>query len=210
VLADSAGRFATVAMADTCGLLRGRKLPVANLKGIAQNGMGMAPAPLARRHPGHDLIPHQAVQTLRYRTVAVIREPPGIDLSKMHEEIGAGAVEARIAAGEGLEPADQLVPHKTFVPRWSEGADCQSIRLHINLQDRARRPLFQDERQKNRVGRTICHFLGGLQAYIGQMTLIFQPTVNSYRRFAPGMTNSAHEFPTWTLTVSLTLGEPHA
>jgi glutamine synthetase len=30
------------------------------------------------------------------------------------------------------------------------------------------------------------HFLGGLQKYIGDMTLIFQPTVNSYRRFAPG------------------------
>lgn len=30
------------------------------------------------------------------------------------------------------------------------------------------------------------HFIGGLQRYIGDMTLIFQPTVNSYRRFAPG------------------------
>ena len=32
-----------------------------------------------------------------------------IDLAKMHEEIGGGFLEACIAAGTGLEPADQLV-----------------------------------------------------------------------------------------------------
>jgi glutamine synthetase len=305
-LADPASRFATVAMVDTNGLLRGQMVSTGSLKGIAQNGMGMAPAQLsldptdvllnlpgvnddtgdfhddplkidpssarrlpwskpghdllvlsnftgasadlcprsilsrvlaraadaglvpkygmeleytlfnetpesaaakgyrnltpATQHPSHDLILYQAVQTEWYEAVAAICEPLRIDLAKMHEEIGAGFMEACIAAGEGLEPADQLVLLKnfiralalrqgkcvTFMPRWSEGADSQSIHLHISLKDRAGKPLFWDAAGKNGVSQTFRHFLGGLQAYIGDMTLIFQPTVNSYRRFAPG------------------------
>jgi glutamine synthetase len=118
----------------------------------------------------------------------------------MHEEIGAGFMEACIGAGEGLEPADQLVLLKnflralalrqgrsvTFMPRWSETADSQSIHLHISLKDLHGKPLFWDAGQKNGVSQTFRWFLGGLQRYIGDMTLIFQPTVNSYRRFAPG------------------------
>ena len=46
-IADPASRFATVAMADTNGLLRGQMVSVSSLKGIAKNGMGMAPAQLA-------------------------------------------------------------------------------------------------------------------------------------------------------------------
>ena len=68
----------------------------------------------------------------------------------MHEEIGGGFMEACIGAGEGLEPADQLVLLKnfiralalrqgrcvTFMPRWTEDADSQSIHLHISLKDK--------------------------------------------------------------------------
>jgi len=305
-IADPASRFATVAMTDTNGLLRGQKVSVSSLKGIVKAGMGMAPAQFAldptdvmltmpgvnddtgdfhddplsvdldstRRipwarpghdllvlshftgasaeicprallksvlaradaaglvpkygmeleytlfdetpesarakgyrnlktataHASHDLIIYQAVQTEWYEAIADICEPLGIDLAKMHEEIGGGFMEACIGAGEGLEPADQLVLLKnfiralalrqgrsvTFMPRWSESADSQSIHLHISLKDKAGASIFHDPAQKNSVSQTFRYFLGGLQAYIGDMTLIFQPTVNSYRRFAPG------------------------
>lgn len=305
-LADPASRFATVAMTDTNGLLRGQMVSVGSLKGIARNGMGMAPAQLAldptdamltipgvnddkgdfhddplqldpataRRlpwskpghdllvlsnytgasaeicprailkkviarageaglvpkygmeleytlfdetpesakakgyrnlkpatmHASHDLILYQAVQTEWYEAIAAICEPLRIDLAKMHEEIGAGFMEACIGAGEGTEPADQLVLLKnfiralalrqgrsvTFMPRWNEQADSQSIHLHISMKDKAGKSLFWEDGQKNGVSQTFRHFLGGLQKYIGDMTLIFQPTVNSYRRFAPG------------------------
>lgn len=305
-LANPASRFATVAMTDTNGLLRGQMVSVGSLKGIMKHGMGMAPVQLAldptdvmltipgvnddkgdfhddplqvdpasaRRlpwskpgydllllsnyagaaaricprailksvlaraaeaglvpkygmeleytlfdetpesakakgyrnlrtataHSSHDLVLYQVVQTEWYEAVAGICDPLRIDLAKMHEEIGAGFMEACIAAGEGIEPADQLVLLKnfiralalrqgrsvTFMPRWSEQADSQSIHLHISVKDRDGKPLFWDPEGKNGVSRTFRHFLGGLQAYIGDMTLLFQPTVNSYRRFAPG------------------------
>jgi len=305
-LADPASRFATVAMTDTNGLLRGQMVSAGSLAGICKNGMGMSPAQLAldptdamltipgvndakgdfhddplqidpssaRRlpwskpgydllvlsnytgsaaqicprailksvlaraaeagvvpkygmeleytlfdetpesarakgyrnlrtatsHASHDLILYQVVQTEWYEAVAAICEPLRIDLAKMHEEIGAGFMEACIGAGEGTEPADQLVLLKnfiralalrqgrsvTFMPRWNEQADSQSIHLHVSLKDTSGKPLFWDDKEKNGVSRTFRHFLGGLQAYVGDMTLIFQPTVNSYRRFAPG------------------------
>ncbi len=305
-IADPASRFATVAMCDTNGLLRGQMVSVSSLKGIAKAGMGMAPAQLAldptdvmltipgvnddtgdfhddplqldpattRRlpwskpghdllvlsnftgasaqlcprailksvldraaaadlspkygieleytlfdetpesarakgyrglktatmHASHDLILYQAVQTEWYEALAAICEPLKIDLAKMHEEIGAGFMECYIGAGEGLEPADQMVLLKnflralalrqgrsvTFMPRWNEAADSQSIHLHISMKDKSGRPVFHDPGQKHGISETFRHFLGGLQTYIGDMTLIFQPTVNSYRRFAPG------------------------
>ena len=305
-IADPANRFATVAMCDTNGLLRGQMVSTASLRGIARNGMGMAPAQLAldptdvmlnlpgvndstgdfhddplqldpatvRRlpwskpghdllvlsnftggsaqlcprsilksvlaradaaglvpkygmeleytlfdetpesarakgyrnlktatlHASHDLILYQAVQTEWYEALAAICEPLKIDLAKMHEEIGAGFMECCIGAGQGLEPADQMVLLKnflralalrqgrsvTFMPRWSEAADSQSIHLHLSLTDKAGRAVFHDASQPHAISQTFRHFLGGLQTYIGEMTLIFQPTVNSYRRFAPG------------------------
>ena len=305
-IADPANRFATVAMADTNGLLRGQMVSTRSLKGIVQAGMGMAPAQLAldptdvllampgvndetgdfhddplqldpssiRRmpwskpgfdllvlsnftgaaaeicprallrkvidragaaglvpkygleleytlfdetpesarakgyrnlktatmHPSHDLVLYQAVQTEWYEAVAGICDPLRIDLAKMHEEIGSGFMEACIGAGEGTEPADQLMLLKnflralalrqgrsvTFMPRWSEAADSQSIHLHVSLKDKDDAALFHAPEERHGMSRTFRHFLGGLQKYLGEMSLIFLPTVNSYRRFAPG------------------------
>ncbi|OZA01705.1 MAG: glutamine synthetase, partial [Rhodobacterales bacterium 17-64-5] len=239
-IADPANRFATVAMADTNGLLRGQMVSTASLRGIVRNGMGMAPAQLAldptdamltipgvnddkgdfhddplevdpaslRRlpwskpgfdllvlsnftgasaalcprsilksvlaragaagfapkygmeleytlfdetpesarakgyrnlktataHASHDLLIYQVVQTEWYEALVQMCDPLRINLAKMHEEIGAGFMEACIGAGEGVEPADQLVLLKnfiralalrqgrsvTFMPRWNE------------------------------------------------------------------------------------------
>lgn len=154
----------------------------------------------ATQHNSHDLVLYQVQQTEWYEAVAEMCDTLKINLAKMHEEIGGGFLEACIAAGEGLEPADQLVLLKnflralaqrqgkcvTFMPRWTEHADSQSIHVHVSLKDSAGKAVFHDPSQKNAVSQTFRHFIGGLQKYVGDMTLIFQPTVNSYRRFAPG------------------------
>jgi glutamine synthetase len=305
-LNDQNSRFATVALTDTNGLLRGQMVSKSSLRGILANGMGMAPAQLAldptdemlelpgvtdeaadfhddplavdpstarqipwakpghdlllltnytgataklcprsiltsvlaraaeaglhpkygmeleytlfdetsesarakgyrdlktaTMHASHDLVLYQTVQSEWYEALADMCGPLRIDLAKMHEEIGGGFMEACIGAGEGLEPADQMVVLKnfvralamrqgrsvTFMPRWSESADSQSIHLHISMLDKAGAPIFYEDGAKNGIGETFRHFLGGLQAYIGDLSLLFMPTVNSYRRFAPG------------------------
>jgi glutamine synthetase len=303
---DESSRFATVALVDTNGLLRGQMVSARSLRGILKSGMGMAPAQMAldptdqmlempgvtdgtgdfhddplivdpaslrripwakpgydalvltnysgetagicprsilsnvlgragqagftpkygmeleytlfdetpesarakgyrnlktaTQHASHDLILYQAVQQEWYEALAEMCVPLRIDLAKMHEEIGGGFMEACIAAGEGIEPADQLVLLKnflralamrqgrcvTFMPRWTEEADSQSIHVHISMKDKSGRSLFHEEGARNSISQTFRHFIGGMQKYVGDMTLIFQPTVNSYRRFAPG------------------------
>jgi glutamine synthetase len=154
----------------------------------------------ATPHASHDLILYQVVQSEWYEAVAAMADPLRIDLTKMHEEIGGGFMEACIGAGQGTDPADQIVLLKnfiralalrqgrsvTFMPRWNEQADSQSIHLHMSLKDAQGQAVFHDPAGEHGMSQTFRHFLGGLQAYLGDMTLIFQPTVNSYRRFAPG------------------------
>lgn len=298
-------RFATVAMADTNGLLRGQKISRKSLKGILRDGMGMAPVTLAldptdvildlpgvtdesadfhdtplivdtssvRRipweapghdllflsqfsgdtaamcprsilsnvlaratemgltpkygleleftlfdetaetlaakgfrnltpatpHSSHDLVIYQSAQSDWYFEVAEMCEALKIDLAKMHEEIGAGFMEVCTSAGTGLDPADQTMLLKnflrvlamrqdktiTFMPRWSEHADSQSAHVHISLKDTDGQ-VFWDDTADDKMSPRFRHFIGGLQKYIGDMMLVFAPTVNSYRRFAEG------------------------
>ena len=154
----------------------------------------------ATQHKSHDLIVYQAAQSEWYESVAAMCEPLRINLAKMHEEIGGGFMEACIAAGEGTGPADQLILLKnflrtlalrqgraiTFMPRWNEEADSQSIHLHVSLKDKRGRPVFFDPKQPHNVSTVFRHFLGGLQKYTGDLMLMYLPTMNSYRRFAPG------------------------
>lgn len=154
----------------------------------------------ATQHKSHDLIIYQAAQSEWYEAVAEMCDPLRINLSKMHEEIGGGFMEACIAAGEGVEPADQLVLLKnflrtlalrqgraiTYMPRWNEEADSQSTHIHVSLKDRKGKPLFYDAKEQHGMSTAFRHFIGGLQKYTADLMLVYLPTVNSYRRFAPG------------------------
>lgn len=154
----------------------------------------------ATPHPSHDLLIYQSLQSEFYGEVADICAPLGVNLGKMHEEIGGGFMEACIGAGQGLAPADQAVKLKNFLriaamrrgqsvcfmPRWSLEADSQSTHLHISLLDEAGAPLFWDDGAETNMSQTFRHFLGGLQAHLPGLMLIMAPTVNSWRRFAEG------------------------
>jgi len=304
-LNNSDNRFATVAMTDTNGLLRGQMVASRHLAGLIENGMGMAPAQLAldptdellnvpgitdetgdfhdghlkiypesartlpwsekghdllvlsqfadenadfcpramlqkilsraadagikpcygieleytlfnetdtsaqakgyrnletaTLHKSHDLLAYQVLQSDWYKKVSDMCDSLDIKLSKMHEEIGGGFMEACIDAGVGIEPADQAVLLKnflrilamreekciTYMPRWSEQADSQSMHLHMSLLNLDDSPMFFDESADYKMSNSFRHFIGGLQKHVGDLSLMFLPTVNSYRRFAP-------------------------
>lgn len=154
----------------------------------------------ATPHASHDLLIYQTLQSEWYAEVAEMCTSLNINLAKMHEEIGPGFMEACISADTGLVPADQTVLLKnfmralamrqgksiTYMARWSEQADSQSMHVHLSLKDKNGKPLFWDESQPNNMSVSFRHFIGGMQTYLADMMLVFAPTVNSYRRFAPG------------------------
>ncbi|HMM62510.1 MAG TPA: glutamine synthetase family protein [Mesorhizobium sp.] len=149
----------------------------------------------------HDLVLYQSAQSAWYDDLVDMCASLKIDLYKAHEEIGAGFMEVCVGAGRDLAPADQAVVLRTFLkalalrngkmvtfmPRWSEGADSQSTHIHLSLVDRRTgAPLFWQEGAPRNMSPLFRHFLGGLQAHLADMMLIFAPSVNAYRRFAPG------------------------
>lgn len=151
-------------------------------------------------HASHDLVIYQTAQSDLYAELADICDLMGVELAKMHEEIGGGFMEACIRAGGALAVADQAVLFRNFLrvlamrrgqtvcfmPRWSEEADSQSSHLHVSLLDREGRPLFWDADAPEHMAPAFRHFIGGLQRFLPEAMLVFAPTVNSWRRFAPG------------------------
>jgi len=299
-------RFATIAVVDTNGLLRGQKIAAQGLKNILKNGLGMAPAQLAldptdeilpipgvtdddadfhdsvlrvdtntprkmpferaedaqlyfaeftgdaeglcprtllrkqldraesmtlnplfgfeqeftvfnetseslvaknydnlttaTAHPSHDLIIYQSIQSELYAEVADMCDAMGVNLAKMHEEIGGGFMECCIEANTGIESTDQLILLRnflkvlavrrgqtiTYMPRWSEAADSQSTHIHVSMRDSEGKPLFYSDTDDHNMSDQFRYFIGGLQNYLPETMLVFAPTVNSWRRFEEG------------------------
>ena len=154
----------------------------------------------ATAHASHDLVIYQAAQSEFYNGVGDLCAPLQIRLAKMHEEIGGGFMEACIAADTAVAAADQAALLKnflrvfamrrgqtvSFMPRWSDQVDSQSTHLHLSLLDDAGAPCFWDESADHRMSQRFRHFIGGLQAFLPELMLVFAPTVNSWRRFAEG------------------------
>lgn len=149
----------------------------------------------------HDLVLYQSVQSEWYDQLVDMCAPLKIDLYKAHEEIGPGFMEVCLGAGRDLAPADQAAVLRTFLkvlalrngkmvtfmPRWSADADSQSSHIHLSLLDKETgAPVFWQKGARHGMSPLFRHFLGGLQAHLGDLMLIFAPSVNAYRRFAPG------------------------
>lgn len=154
----------------------------------------------ATAHASHDLIIYQNAQSEFYSAVADMCELLGVQLAKMHEEIGGGFMESCIRAGAAMDVCDQAVLFRNFLrvlamrkeqtvcfmPRWSEMVDSQSSHMHLSLLDSHGAPFFWDAQASNNMSAKFRHFLGGLQRFLPEVMLVFAPTVNSWRRFAPG------------------------
>lgn len=124
----------------------------------------------------------------------------GVPVEGLHEESGAGVLEAAIAVDDALEAADRAVLFKTFVKalaqrrglmatfmsRWSLDWPGQGGHIHLSLQDLDGRPVFHDERGEGSMSRTMRHFVGGEQALLPDLLSLAAPTINSYTRLVPG------------------------
>ena len=73
----------------------------------------------------------------------------------------------------------------TFMAKFDqrEGNSCH---IHLSLRGQDGSTLFADEKRDGGHSTTFDHFLAGVQATMGEFTLLYAPNVNSYKRFAPG------------------------
>ena len=135
-----------------------------------------------------------------YRDLLATCGAMDIPLEALHEEMGAGVLEAAIAVTDGLAAADRAVLFKTvakalaqrhgmmatFMARWSAREAGQSGHIHLSLTDRRGRPVFADAKRDDGMSATMRHFLAGQQALMPAFSAMFAPTVNSWRRLQPG------------------------
>lgn len=70
----------------------------------------------------------------------------------------------------------------TFMAKFDE-LEGNSCHIHLSVRDANDQAVFDDAGQRSEVFES---FLAGLIAHSAELTLLFAPTINSYKRFAPG------------------------
>lgn len=125
-----------------------------------------------------------------------------IEIEGLHTETGPGVFEAAIRYDEALRAADKAALFKTcvkqvafhhnlsatFMAKWNADLPGSSGHLHQSLWDAdGKRNVFADAKDPQGVSQTLKRWVGGQVALMPELTALVSPTVNSYKRYVPGV-----------------------
>ncbi len=124
----------------------------------------------------------------------------GIELEGLHTETGPGVYEAAIAATDALAAADQAALFKTllkhiahrhgitvtFMAKCMPDLPGSSGHIHQSLW-KGDRNVFFDASGPSGMSEELRHYCAGQLALMRDWTALYAPTVNSYKRFVPGL-----------------------
>ncbi|OBA74806.1 glutamine synthetase [Mycobacterium sp. 1554424.7] len=83
------------------------------------------------------------------------------------------------------EIADQHGKSLTFMAKYDE-REGNSCHIHLSLRGKDGAAVFHDGARPNGMSATFRGFLAGLLATLRELTLLYAPNINSYKRFADG------------------------
>jgi glutamine synthetase len=122
----------------------------------------------------------------------------GMTVESAKGECNLGQHEIAFRYADALTTADNHVLYKTgakeiaaqagmsmtFMAKYDqrEGNSCH---LHVSLRDRENRPVFAGDRPHG-FSEVFEHYLAGQLAVLRELTLLYAPNINSYKRFAEG------------------------
>jgi len=124
----------------------------------------------------------------------------GIPIEGLHTETGPGVSEVAIKYCDALTMADRAALFKTslkqlcmrfglvptFMAKHNADLPGSSGHLHQSLwKDKAN--TFYDATAPDTLSRVARHYLGGQIALMPELTALYSPTVNSYKRYVPGV-----------------------
>ena len=123
-----------------------------------------------------------------------------VPLEGLHTETGPGVFEAAIAYGDAMAAADRGVLFKSgvkeigarlgilasFMARWNTDLPGCSGHVHQSLRSVDGRPLFHDPDGEHRMSAAFRSYLAGILTLLPELTVLFAPTVNSYKRLVDG------------------------
>lgn len=159
----------------------------------------------------HGLVPHSDVvedyhilQTTRdeyvIRDIRNGLQAAGVPVEFSKGEAGRGQHEINLVYADATEMADRNTIYKnaakeiadkhgrslTFMAKYAMDAGGSSCHIHSSLWDRkGRRSAMWDDTAEEHLSGPFRHWLGGLVHCSRELTLLFAPTVNSYKRFQP-------------------------
>jgi glutamine synthetase len=127
-----------------------------------------------------------------------------IPIEALHTETGPGVYEVAIRYDEALRMADKAALFKTsmkqlcarrglsvtFMAKWNASLPGSSGHLHQSLWTKGadgQTPLFHDDAAKDKLSPLARQYLGGQVALMPELTALYSPTINSYKRYVPGV-----------------------
>jgi glutamine synthetase len=124
----------------------------------------------------------------------------GIEIEGLHTETGPGVYEVAIHYDDALKAADSAALFKTamkqlahrhglsvsFMAKWNASLPGCSGHLHQSLW-KGGKNAFADPRAEQGLSTVMQHFLAGQIALMRELTAIVSPTINSYKRYVPGV-----------------------
>jgi glutamine synthetase len=123
-----------------------------------------------------------------------------IEIEGLHTETGPGVYEAAIRYDEALRAEDKAALFKTavkqlahrhglsvtFMAKWNAALPGSSGHLHQSLW-KGDSNVFYDARAPQGISRVMKQYIAGQVALMQELTLMYSPTVNSYKRYVPGV-----------------------
>lgn len=123
-----------------------------------------------------------------------------IPIEALHTETGPGVYEAAIRYDEALRAADKAALFKTalkqvaarrgysvtFMAKWNASLPGSSGHLHQSLW-RDGKNVFYDATNDSKLSSVAKHYLGGQVMLMPELTALVSPTINSYKRYVPGV-----------------------
>jgi glutamine synthetase len=123
-----------------------------------------------------------------------------IQIEGLHTETGPGVYEAAIRYDDALRAADKAALFKTqmkqlcarrglsvtFMAKWNHDLPGSSGHIHQSLWKKGTN-LFYDGGKKDNLSTLARHYLGGQIALMPELTALYSPTINSYKRYVPGV-----------------------
>jgi len=124
----------------------------------------------------------------------------GIKTYTSHHEVSAGQHEINFQYADALTTADRVITlkyvtkviarkhelHASFMPKPLFGLNGSGMHTHLSLFSNKGKNAFYDSKDKNQLSPLAKYFIGGLLKHIKEITVILNPTVNSYKRLVPG------------------------
>ncbi|MFO0566938.1 MAG: glutamine synthetase family protein [Polyangiaceae bacterium] len=124
----------------------------------------------------------------------------GIEIEGLHTETGPGVYEAAIRYDDALAAADKAALFKTavkqiahrhgisvtFMAKWNASLPGSSGHLHQSLWRDGKNAFF-DPKAERGMSRVMRGYIAGQMALMRELTAMYSPTINSYKRYVPGV-----------------------